>query len=433
VPTVKKKLTPTFIASVPRAAPGKRDEFRDTEVRGFALRVTDRGAKSYVMNLRWPGGKMSIRRTVGDAGIMSLADARAKARDWLELVENGIDPQEHARKQAEEAARERAVTFGSVAEDYIAEDLAGKRRGAKDAREIRRELVPKWGKRPIAHITRDDVLELVDAIKARGNTPTARLVLSHIKRIFVWACHQKSTRYGPLDSPADIVSPKRIFGKKRPRQRHLSNEELRALWRACLGIGYPYGDAVRLILLTGGRREEIGQARWGELDPHRMLLTIPPERFKSDAEHIMPLSTEAAKIVQTLPRHGEGDFIFTTTFGRRPIGMWARGKAELDRRMLHTLREIAGDRGDDPAGIELEPWVLHDLRHTIRTRMAELRISDNVAEMVIGHGKRGMSRVYDQHHYLDEMREALEQWAQMLAGIVAGKAPKIITMPRRSA
>jgi integrase len=426
-----RKLSPTFVASQKRAAPGKRDEYRDTEVRGFALRVTDRGAKSYVMNLRWPGGKMSIRRTVGDAGVMSLADARKKARSWLELAERGIDP-EVARKQREiEEARDRAVTFEAVAEDFIAEALAGKRRGAADAREIRREIIPIWGKRPVASITRDDVLELIEAIKERGHTPTARLVLSHVKRIFAWACNQKSTRYGPLNSPADIVSAKRLLGEKKPRQRHLSNDELRALWRACLRIGYPCGDAVRLLLLTGGRREEIAAARWRELDQHKMVLTIPPERFKSDAEHLMPLSSSAAELVQSLPRFGEGDHMFTTTMGAKAINGWSKAKEEIDRHMLHTLQEIASERGDDTGELKLEPWVLHDLRHTIRTRMAELRVPENVAETIIGHGKKGMGRVYDQHHYEPEMREALEAWAEMLRGIVIGASPKVIPMERR--
>ena len=97
-----RKLSPTFVTSRKRAAPGKRDEYRDTEVRGFALRITDRGAKSYVMNLRWPGGKMSIRRTVGDAGVMSLADARKIARDWLGARREG-----HRSRGGEEAARDR--------------------------------------------------------------------------------------------------------------------------------------------------------------------------------------------------------------------------------------------------------------------------------------------------------------------------------------
>jgi integrase len=432
VSTPKLKLTPAFVKSVKPAAGGKRDEYRDTEVRAFGLRVTDRGKRSFIMSLRWPGSKMTIKRTIGDADIMPLADARKIARSWLELAEKGIDPEQAKKQREAEEARDRAVTFAAVAEDYIAEDLADKRRRVKDVREIRRELLPVWGKRPVAQISRDDVIELIEAIKARGHTATARLVLSHIKRIFVWACHQKSTRYGPLDNPAAIVSSKRVLGPKKPRQRVLSDDELRALWRACRREGYPCGDAIRLMLLTGGRREEIAQARWRELNQHTMLLTIPPARFKSDAEHLMPLSSLAAELVQALPRHGAGDFMFTTTLGAKPINGWSKAKKAIDRRMLRTLRALARARGEDPAKVALDRWVMHDLRHVVRTRMAALRVPDNVAEMVVGHGKRGMSRIYDQHHYEPEMREAAESWAEMVRGIVAGVPMKVVPLKRRA-
>jgi integrase len=432
MPTEKRKLTPAFVKSVKPAPAGKRDEYRDTEVAHFALRVTDRGTKSYIMAKRWPGTKMTAKRVVGDAKHISLADARKVARAWLELAERGIDP-EVAKKQREtEEARSRAVTFAAVAEDFIAEDLAGKRRGAADAREIRREVVPIWGKRPIAEIQRDDVVELVEAIRARGHIATARIVLSHIKRLYVWACHQRSTRYGPIDNPAGIVSPKRLLGPKKPRQRILSDDELRALWRACLKEGYPAGDAVRLMLLTGGRRAEISRARWRELDQHKWTLTIPPERFKSDAEHLMPLSSEAAQLMLSIPRHAEGDFIFTASLGAKPIGGWSDIKHALDRRMLRTLRALARVRGEDPAEVRLERWVIHDLRRVVRSRLAELRIPDGIAEMVIGHGKRGMGRVYDQHHYETEMREACEAWAEMLRGIITGAPVTVVPMKSRA-
>jgi hypothetical protein len=209
VPTVKKKLTPTFIASAKRAAPGKRDEFRDSEVRGFALRVTERGVKSYVMNLRWPGGpKMSIRRTVGDADVMSLADARTKAREWLRLVEKGIDPQEQARKEAEAAARDRGTTFEALAEDFIREDLADKRRGRQDAAEIRREVIPRWGKLPATSINAGHVIELAKELKDKP--ATGRLVLSHVKRIFAWALHEHDkvhgNRYGALEDQMRLIT-----------------------------------------------------------------------------------------------------------------------------------------------------------------------------------------------------------------------------------
>ena len=422
MPTEKKKLTSAFVASVRPAPAGKRLEVRDTEVAHFALRVTDRGAKSYIMSKRWPGTKMTLKRTIGDAGIMSLADARKVARSWLELAEKGVDPQVQARKEAEAEARDRGTTFAALAEDFIREDLADKRRGAADAREIRREILPRWGASPATSINAGHVIELAKELKDKP--ATGRLILSHVKRIFAWALHEHDkvhgNRYGLKDNPAAAVSPKRIFGEKKPRQRNLDDDELRALLVACREVPYPVGPCVELLLLTGCRREEIAAARWDEVNLEKRLFVVPAARFKSDATHIVPLSTDAAALLERLPRHA-GPFIFTTTSGQKPVNGWSKAKGELDRIMTREL------------GAELEPWVLHDLRHSIRTRMAALGVAENVAEMVLGHGKKGMGRVYDEHRYLKEIREAYEAWAELLRGLVTPEPvdKKVVRMPKR--
>ena len=335
----------------------------------------------------------------------SLADARAKARGWLASVEKGIDPQEQERRQAEAEARERATTFGGLAEAYIVEDLANKRRARQDALEIRRHIVSRWGKLPATAINAGHVIELAKELK---NKPaTGRLILSHVKRIFGWAMHEHDkmhgNRYGLTNNPAAAISPKRIFGAKQPRQRNLDDDELRALLVACREVPYPIGPCVKLLLLTGCRREEIAQAQWSEIKGD--VLVVPPARFKSNCEHRVPLSRDAMALIENLPRHN-GAYIFTTTDGEKAVNGWSKAKEEIDRAMTHEL------------GHEPQSWVLHDLRHVIRSRMAALRVPDNVAEMCLGHAKRGLQRVYDEHSYEPEMREAYEQWADLLRDLV---------------
>jgi integrase len=401
------------------APAGKRLEIRDTEVAHFALRITERGVKSYIMAKRWPGGKMTIKRTIGDAKIMSLADARKVARSWLELAEKGIDPQVQARKEAEAEARDRGTTFAALAEDFIAEDLAGKRRGARDAQEIRREVLPRWGKLPATSINAGHVIELAKELKDKP--ATGRLMLSHVKRIFAWALHEHDkvhgNRYGLTSNPAAVISPKRIFGPKQPRQRNLDDDELRALLMACREVPYPIGPCVELLLLTGCRREEIAQAKWAEIKGG--VLVVPPERFKSNCEHRVPLSHDAKALIGSLPRHS-GPYIFTTTDGEKPVNGWSNAKEEIDCVMAREL------------GREPEHWVLHDLRHVIRTRMAELGVDDKVAEMILGHAKKGMERVYNEHQYQKEMRTAYNQWAELLRGLVAPEpTDKVVRMQKR--
>jgi integrase len=132
--------------------------------------------------------------------------------------------------------------------------------------------------------------------------------------------------------------------------------------------------------------------------------------------------------LEELPRWVGGDFLFSTNGGKTPVNGFSKAKSRLDHRMLRTLRALARMRGDDPKGSRLEPFVLHDLRRTMRTRLSSLRVPDAVAEMVIGHGRKGIQRVYDQHTYLPEMREALDAWAARLRGIVDPPPLNVVTL-----
>jgi integrase len=172
-----------------------------------------------------------------------------------------------------------------------------------------------------------------------------------------------------------------------------------------------------MLLLTGARHREVAEARWPEIDLTQKLWSVGAERFKSDAPHMVPLSPPVCTLLAELPRHRKGDHLFSTSFGAKPTIISDKVKDKLDARMLRTLRAMARARGEDPDRVELRPWVIHDLRRTLRTRLAALKIQDHVAEMVIGHGRQGMQRVYDQHSYLSEMRAALDAWAERLLGI----------------
>jgi integrase len=130
----------------------------------------------------------------------------------------------------------------------------------------------------------------------------------------------------------------------------------------------------------------------------RRTLTVPAERFKAGSQHVIPLSDDAIALLQSLPRRGE--FIFTSS-GVRPVGDFFAAKRRLDSAM------------------GIAPFQFHDLRRTFRTRLAELKIQDTVAELAIGHAKKGLRRVYDQHAYADEIRAAMETWANRLRSIVA--------------
>jgi integrase len=184
------------------------------------------------------------------------------------------------------------------------------------------------------------------------------------------------------------------------------------------GLGYPWRQLFRLLLLTGTRKTEAAGARWREFDLERKVWNVPPERFKSNATHLVPLSGDALAVIADLPRFRKGDHLFSFTYGDTPALVLHSAKVRLDALMLRYLRALSRLRGEDPAAVALEPWQTHDLRRVVRTKLAALEVNDTVAEMCLGHGRRGLQRVYDQHRYEPQVRRALEAWAAELRRIV---------------
>jgi integrase len=418
---------------------------------GLGIKLTPAGRRIWVAQLRYPGHEVQTTRTLGQFPGMGLAEAREKARRWYDLVKNGIDP-EHAEAEERErtaaaaraAALRSAHTFVSVAERYIT-DRRTNRRAKADAAEIRRMLIAEWGERPIHSITPRDVRELITKLRARVPYD-ARNAWTHTVGIFKQSVHDELIEASPCAS----LDKKLLFkgAKIGPRQRVLDEYEIAALWRAAARLRYPYGPLYRLLLLTGCRLNEVAHARWSELHPElRRAIreargsgvdwsavpnnvktwTIPRERFKSDAEHVVPLVDDACTILGALPRFTGCDFLFTTT-GTIPINGLSKTKEQLDARMLRTLQAMARLRGDDPSQVNLAPWKNHDLRRVVRTNLSAIGTADHVAEACLGHGRRGISRVYDQHRYLREIRDAMECWAARLREIVS-PAPPTPTAP----
>jgi integrase len=406
-------LTPKFIASI-KAAPGQRAEHWDAIVPSFGVRITERGTKTFIVYRRWPGSRAPARRSVGDAKHLPLAEARDRAREMISLAERDIDPAEQQRKAKIEEQRRRQSTFKAVVEAWLASDEVKKTRTANNvARETRDEFVTIWGDWALTDVTAADVAAAIRA-KAATAPGQARNLLGHLKRFFGWAQAQHSY---PLEAnPVLALKPDRLVGKKAIRKRVLSDEELRALWQATEALDYPFGPFVKLLALTGQRRSDVSNARWPEFDLGKKLWTIPAERYKTDAPHVVPLCNDAVAILENLPRFTRGDYMFTTAFGVRPASGFSKLKLRLDKLLEGKM-----------AG----PWILHDIRRTVRTQLSALPVADNVRELVIGHAQPGLHQVYDQHAYVDEKRRALELWAARLNTIVNPPPLNVVPMGKK--
>jgi integrase len=432
----------------------------DAKATGLSLRVFPTGKKVWVLQLAFPGHDTQSRRTLGIYPAMGLKAAREKATEWYALVKNdGRDPQEVEAEKARAAAAERqaqalkdATTFAAVAERFIAEHVARQRRGKAGAREVRNYLIKAWGERPISSITPQDVKTLIGKLKTTAPYQ-ARNVLGHAGVLFRWCVHNDLLSVSPTAS----LSKKWLLSGAQigPRQRVLDDDELGVFWRATGKLGYPMGDVYRLLLLTGCRVNEVAKAKWRELNPNlrrairegtwravpaeNRVLTIPAERFKSNAAHVVPLSDDALEIIARLPRWSGSadDYLFTTTGGRKAVNGMSKSKKQLDELMLLSLKAMAQSRGEDPNTVTLKPFIIHDTRRCVRSHLSALDVPDHVAELCLGHGRRGLQRVYDQHRYLDQQRDALGRWAERLRGIVepvkpAPAAPNVVALKRKA-
>jgi integrase len=445
---MKKKLTDRFLKSLkPTSDDAPPLDIMDTEVRAFGVRVMGTQKEpvlTFILRTRLPGSVNPTRIRIGSydghEGATSLEAARDKAREWRSLIRKGRNPVAEEKRQRETELRKLDTLFGAVAEDFIAEKLPSERRGADVEREIRKEFAAWWD-RPIADISDEDLIRIIKAKKKKAPA-SARNILGHAKRVFQWAVDQRT--YGLKVSPASDIKPTAIIGEKIARDRLLTDDETLAFWRAAARTPYPAGPTFKLLVLTGLRLAEVSDASWSEFDPavarairqrgdtaidwsrfdqSKLVWVIPAARMKGKTgkakPHLVPLTVEVLRILESLPQFVGGEYLFSHNAGRKPAVMSTDLKDALDKRMLRTLRALARHHGDDPAAVELKPWVQHDLRRVVRSGLSKLGVRSEVAQAVLAHVKQGVdAKHYDLHDYANEKRNALEQWGAHLRSIV---------------
>jgi integrase len=182
-------------------------------------------------------------------------------------------------------------------------------------------------------------------------------------------------------------------------------EEARAVWKAAADLREPWRQAIRLLMLTGCRENEICGARRKWLDPEARTLLIPPEHYKSGRNFLVTLPDQAIEVIDSLPLWNEGGFMLSTTNGKKQVAGVAR-KVIDD---LHTKAEVI-------LKASMDRFALHDLRRTVRTHLSRLGVDDVVGELVLGHALTGLQARYNVYGFAAEKRAALEKWAAELTG-----------------
>lgn len=375
-----KRLTQPAVDSLkPRT--GRYIEW-DAIIPGLGVQVGAR-RKSYIFHTRINGRQ--IKATLGRHPTMSLSEARKAAVLLRDDLEKGKTPQH----------RTKAATFGTIADAYRKRECPKLARGAEVGRILDRDILPAWRDRPWSGLRRRDAYELLDAVMDNGTPAIALKQYEIIRRIGRWAARRDLVEVNPF---ADMEAP----ATATRRDRVLSDDEIKALWKSCEGMDYPGGPLVKMYLLTGGRAAEVAEMSWSEIDLEARTWTVPGARTKNNRNWTVALSDPAMEILQSLPRFVDGDYVFSYTGGRHPV------------RHLENIKKAARK------GTGTEDWTLHDLRRTARSLMARAGVRQEIAERCINHvsGRGVLVEIYDQHDYATEVRDAFERLAGIILNIV---------------
>jgi integrase len=393
------KLSQRSIAAL--ALPKGRTEaiFFDDEVPGFGLRLQGTSRRFVV---QYKLGAKHRRMTLGSTTALGLTEARDSAKDILARVRLGKDPageKDAARKSATDRCETHMRSYLTFQKPKLRPSSyhRAERHFLNHWKPLHDVPITKIDRRTVAACLTDLVASCGPAAASR-----ARAVLS---AFFAWAMREGLVEANP------VVATNQPYDNK-GRERVLSGGEIARVWHAAGNDSY--GTIVKLLILTGARREEIGGLSWSEIDFTARLIRLPPARVKNGRPHDVPLSGPALVLLRAMPETAGRNLVFGA--GARGLGSYTIPKRMLDAR-------VGGLMG---------PWCLHDLRRTCATHMAELGVQPHIVEAVLNHAsghKAGVAGVYNRSTYERDKRQALDLWAGHVMALVEGRPPNVVPLP----
>jgi integrase len=416
------KLSDGKAGTIAKALPplqGQRfifDDHRDAP-RGFGLRLTAAGGKAFILKYTIDGRER--RKTIGDWPTWSLEAARAEAQGLVQGINKGTDPLEAKRRRKAEP----------LVRDLATEWLDMHASGLKSEQSIRAliggDLINAIGTLKVSDVRRRDVIEAIE-VKAKQAPRQAAIMLTYSRKLFDYAADRDLVPANPLAGlkPSSIkVAGQRDPLKSVARGRVLDSDEICSFWSKVEGCGLHMitALALKMILVTGQRPGEIAGMNGSEI--RGRIWTIPASRRgKTETSHSIYLTDTALEIIEAARRE------LARLEGRRKalsgeiVFAAVPGKAITNSALARAVERshvVLGAKVVEPWG----RWTPHDLRRTMRTGLSACRIRPDIAELTIGHTKRGIVAVYDRHGFEDERKMALEAWERRLLNIVTGVEP----------
>ncbi len=408
------KLSDSKVAEL-KLPPGKSDAiYFDNAVAGFGVRLREGCRPIWIYQYRV--GARQRRYQLGPVAKLGADAARKHAKKLEARVTLGEDPQ--AEKIEKAAAT--SHSFKGVVDLY----LAARRKAVELGKlrpntftEVDRYLRKHWSplhRLDVDAVDRRRVAVLLNKISAESGSTAAARARSALQSMYVWGM-----REGIVRGENPVIGTNTPETAK-PRDRVLDDGEIADVWAACRDDDY--GRILKLLLLTGQRRQEIGGLRWSEIDLEHAVIKLPPERTKNGKPHVIPLSPLALQIIGSVPRRGvDRDHLFG--YGGIGFNGWHVAGKALDER-VQARRKKAGL----PA---MKEWRVHDLRRTCASGMGDIGIPPHVVEAALNHAsgaKRGVAGVYNRSTYEKEVKTALSLWADHIRVLVEGGERKIVPL-----
>jgi integrase len=425
-------LTDRFVAAAKADGVSQADYF-DEKTPGLALRVSEAGTKVWTFNFTSPKDGKRARLKVGSYPGTSLAGARTKAKEARGYLEE--DPPRDPRDvlAAEEA---NAWTVQTLCEKYLEMHVRPAELASADNIEqrFRKNVLPVIGAKKLATLHQRDINAVLDPIIKRAKGTEANRVFEALRAMFRWA-----VKRGDLDR-SPLGAMEKPAAENGPRERVLSNDEIRHMWDR-LPTALPQSMAcqriIRLCLATAQRCGEVAGMRRDELDLGRKLWSLPGSRTKNASPHAIPLSDMALAIIKAALEDAgdDAEFVFPSPL----VADDGRAMSGIDpHAVATTLRRAHAATDARPKGrFDMVPFCTHDLRRSALTGLAQLGVAPIVIGAVANHLSVTKSNVtfahYVKHSYEAEKREALDLWAERLDGIIGGAAAKVLPMRKRRA